>query len=156
MMAIVGYLTFGSKVESQITLNLPTHNRSSRVAIFTTLVNPLVTYALLVTPIVNTIEERLPSQYTRKCSLFIKTTLLITTAVIALEFPFFGYLMSLVGSLLTATTSIILPSLCYLKISGSYKTFGLELVIIGFIVLFGIFVAIVGTYTSLADMAQKL
>ncbi|KAI3725727.1 hypothetical protein L1987_65519 [Smallanthus sonchifolius] len=52
--------------------------------------------------------------------------------------------------------SIILPSTCYLKISGTYRVFGLELVLIGFIVFIGILVAIMGTYTSLADIVGKL
>ncbi|KAK9050519.1 hypothetical protein SSX86_030510 [Deinandra increscens subsp. villosa] len=155
-MAIVGYKMFGSDVESQITLNLPTDKISSKVAIFTTLVNPIVKYALLVTPIVNTIEEQFPSFNTRKLSLFMKTTLLITTVVVALALPYFGYLMSLVGAFLIVNASILLPSLCYLKLSGSYRKFGFELVLIGFIVIIGILIATVGTYTSVADMVKQL
>ncbi|XP_076926416.1 amino acid transporter AVT1I-like [Bidens hawaiensis] len=156
-MAVVGYLMFGSQVESQITLNLPTNKISSRVAICTTLVNPIAKYALMVTPIVHTIEEKYLSLYnTRKFSILIRTTLVVSTLVVALALPFFGYLMSLVGAFLSTTASIILPSLCYLKISGTYRRFGLELVLIGFIVFIGILVAIVGTYTSLADIARNI
>ncbi|KAI3717001.1 hypothetical protein L1987_68293 [Smallanthus sonchifolius] len=156
-MAVVGYLMFGSEVESQITLNLPTNKISSRVAICTTVVNPIAKYALMVTPIVHTIEERVQSFYnTRKFSLVIRTLLVISTVVVALALPFFGYLMSLVGAFLSVTVSIILPSLCYLKISGIYRRFGLELVLIAFIVFLGILVAIVGTYTSLGDIARNI
>ncbi|KAK1432464.1 hypothetical protein QVD17_09361 [Tagetes erecta] len=156
-MAVVGYLMFGSKVESQITLSLPTDKSSSKVAIFTTLVMPIVKYALLMTPIVHSIEERFLSSFkARKFSLLIKTTLVITTVVVALALPFFGDLMSLVGAFLTVSASIALPSLCYLKISGTYKIFGVELVLIGFIVLMGILVAIMGTYTALRDIIRKL
>ncbi|XP_076898263.1 amino acid transporter AVT1I-like [Bidens hawaiensis] len=156
-MAIVGYLMFGSQVDSQITLNLPTNKISSRVAICTTLVNPIAKYALMVTPIVHTIEEKYLSLYnTRKFSILIRTTLVISTVVVALALPFFGYLMSLVGAFLSTTASIILPSLCYLKISGTYRRFGLELVLIGFIVFVGILVAIVGTYMSLVDIARNI
>ncbi|KAK9049927.1 hypothetical protein SSX86_031103 [Deinandra increscens subsp. villosa] len=121
LMAVVGYLMFGSKVESQVTLSLPTDKTSSKVAIFTALVNPIVKYALLVTPIVNTIEDRFPSLGTRKISLAIKTALLISTVVVAIALPFFAYLMSLVGALLIVTASIVLPSLCYMKILGTSK-----------------------------------
>ncbi|KAI3784414.1 hypothetical protein L1987_43513 [Smallanthus sonchifolius] len=156
-MAVVGYLMFGSKVESQITLNLPTDKRSSRVAIFTILVTPIVKYALVVTPIVNSIEERFLSSFnTTKFSLLIKTILVITTVIVALALPFFGDLMSLVGAFLIVAASIVLPSTCYLKISGTYRVFGLELVLIGFIVFVGILVAIMGTYTSLPGIAGKL
>ncbi|KAJ0753659.1 putative amino acid transporter, transmembrane domain-containing protein [Helianthus annuus] len=156
-MAVIGYLMFGSKVESQVTLSLPTDKTSSRVAIFTTLVTPILKYALLVTPIVDSIKERLLYSFnTKKYSLLIKTSLVITTVVVAIALPFFGDLMSLVGALLIVAASSILPSLCYLKISGTYKIFGLELVLIGFIVLIGILVAIMGTYTALADILRKL
>ncbi|MFS8017224.1 putative amino acid transporter, transmembrane domain-containing protein [Helianthus anomalus] len=156
-MAVVGYLMFGSEVESQITLNLPTDKISSRVAICTTLVNPIAKYALMVTPIVHTIEETFLSFYnTRKFSLLIRTALVISTVVVALALPLFGYLMSLVGAFLSVTASVILPSLCYLKISGTYRRFGLELVLIGFIVFIGFVAAIVGTYTSLEDIARNI
>lgn len=156
-MAVVGYLMFGSNVESQITLNLPTDKISSRVAICTTLVNPIAKYALMVTPIVDTIEERFMYYFnTRKFSLLIRTALVISTVVVALALPFFAYLMSLVGAFLSVTASIILPCLCYLKISGLYQRFGFEMVIIGFIVILGILVAVVGTYTSLVDIAKNL
>ncbi|XP_076933748.1 amino acid transporter AVT1I-like [Bidens hawaiensis] len=156
-MAVVGYLMFGSKVESQITLSLPTDKTSSRVAIFTMLVTPIVKYALLVTPIVDSIEERvLSSSNTITFSLLIKTTLVITSVVVAMTLPFFGDLMSLVGAFLMVLASIIFPSVCYLKISGTYKTFRLELVIIGFLVLVGILIAFVGTYSALANIVRKL
>ncbi|KAI3784835.1 hypothetical protein L1987_43941 [Smallanthus sonchifolius] len=58
LMGVIGYLMFGSNVESQITLNLPTNITSSRVAIWTTLVTPIAKYALEITPIVNAIEAR--------------------------------------------------------------------------------------------------
>ncbi|XP_076889573.1 amino acid transporter AVT1I-like [Bidens hawaiensis] len=156
-MAVVGYLMFGSHVDSQITLDLPTNKISSKVAICTTLVNPLAKYALMVTPVVHTIEEKFLSFYTtKKFIILMRTIFVISTVVVALALPFFGYLMSLVGAFLSITVSIILPSLCYLKISGSYRRFGLELVLIGFIVFIGIFVAIAGTYTSLVDISRNI
>ncbi|KAM0055472.1 putative amino acid transporter, transmembrane domain-containing protein [Helianthus debilis subsp. tardiflorus] len=110
-----------------------------------------------MTPIIHTIEERFLSFYkTRKFSLLIKTSLVISTIAVALALPFFGYLLSLVGAFLSVTTSVILPSLCYLKISGTYKRFGLEWVLIGFIAFIGIMVAIVGTYTLSEDIARNI
>ncbi|XP_071694136.1 amino acid transporter AVT1I-like [Rutidosis leptorrhynchoides] len=155
-MAVVGYLMFGSNVQSQITLNLPTDKISSRVAICTTLVNPIAKYALMVTPIVESIEERFLSYYnTRKFSMLIRTALVISTVIVALVLPFFAYLMSLVGAFLSVTASIIMPCLCYLKISGSYRRFGVEMVVCGFIVFIGILVAVVGTYSALGDIVRN-
>ncbi|KAL4581765.1 hypothetical protein LXL04_006293 [Taraxacum kok-saghyz] len=131
LIAIIGYLMFGSKLESEITLNLPTNKLSSRVAIFTTLVTPIAKYALMLTPIVDTIEVKFQSFYKkRNRSFFIRTILMISTVVVALSLPFFGYLMSLVGALLSATASITIPSLCYLKLSDTYKRFGVELILL--------------------------
>ncbi|XP_076945545.1 amino acid transporter AVT1I-like [Bidens hawaiensis] len=157
LMAVLGYLMFGSNAESQITLNLPTHHISSRLAICTTLVTPIAKYALMLTPCVNAIEARFQSSYNkRRCSFLIRTILMISTVIVALALPFFGYLMSLVGALLSATTSITIPCLCYLRISGIYRRFGVEVVIVGFVVLSGLIVAVVGTYVSLVDIINHL
>ncbi|KAA8547983.1 hypothetical protein F0562_004412 [Nyssa sinensis] len=156
-MAVFGYLMFGSKVESQITLNLPTEKFSSRLAIYTTLINPISKYALMVTPIVNAIENRLQSCYNKgPLGLLVRTTLVISSVIVALAVPFFGYLMSLVGAFLSVTASILLPCLCYLKISGTYQRLGFELVVIGGITLLGISTAIIGTYTSLVQIIGHL
>ncbi|CAI9763249.1 unnamed protein product [Fraxinus pennsylvanica] len=65
-MAVLAYLMFGSKVQSQVTLNLPTNKISSKVAIYTTLVNPIAKYALMVTPIVRAAENRFQSFHNRR------------------------------------------------------------------------------------------
>ena len=62
-MAVLGYLKFGSEVQSQITLNLPIEKLTSRVAIYTTLVNPISKYALMVAPIVNATENWFRNNY---------------------------------------------------------------------------------------------
>ncbi|XVF14270.1 hypothetical protein REPUB_Repub09cG0044200 [Reevesia pubescens] len=155
-MAIFGYLMFGSDVQSQITLNLPTNKLSARVAIYTTLVNPISKYALMVTPIVNATKTWFPCQYSKRfLSLFVGTTLVISTVLVALAVPFFASLMSLVGAFLSITASVILPCLCYLKISGAYQRIG-EMVAVGLIILSSMAVVIFGTYTSLVDIIGNL
>ncbi|KAJ9562226.1 hypothetical protein OSB04_007386 [Centaurea solstitialis] len=157
LMAVTGYLMFGSKVESQITLNLPTSKISSGVAIWTTLLTPIAKYALMLTPIVDAIEARFRSCFnTRKCRFLIRIILMIGTVVTAVSLPFFGYLMPLVGAFLSVTASITLPSLCYLKISDTYRRISLELVIIVLIVLVGQIMAVLGTYVSLVDIISHL
>ncbi|KAE8695780.1 Pentatricopeptide repeat (PPR) superfamily protein [Hibiscus syriacus] len=153
-MAIFGYLMFGSQLQSQVTLNLPTNNISSKVAIYTTLVNPIAKYALMVTPIINAIKTRFScSHYSRRfLGIIIGTNLLISTALVALAIPFFGSLMSLVGAFLSIIASVILPCLCYLKISGIYRRFNGELVGICLIIIVGICLVIFGTFTSVVDI----
>ncbi|XP_047324548.1 amino acid transporter AVT1I-like [Impatiens glandulifera] len=155
--AVLGYLMFGSSLQSQITLNLPTNKISSRIAIYTTLVNPISKYALMVTPIVSAIENQIPPHYSKRLSrVLIRTTLVLSTVLVAIAVPFFGELMSLVGAFLSVSASIIFPCLCYLKISGSYKRNGFERVIISAIVLMGISIAVSGTYVAIQQLISRM
>ncbi|QCE12576.1 solute carrier family 32 [Vigna unguiculata] len=156
-MAIVGYLMFGDGAESQITLNLPLDKVSSKLAIYTTLVNPISKFALMATPITNALKDLLPKTYkNRVTSILLSTVLVMSTTVVALAVPFFGSLMSLIGAFLSVTASILLPCLCYLKISGTYKKFGCETVAIVMIIMIAIVMAISGTYISLVEIAHNL
>ncbi|XP_050381512.1 amino acid transporter AVT1I [Argentina anserina] len=156
-MAVFGYLMFGSGVQSQITLNLPTNKISSQVAIYTTLVNPISKFALMVTPIMAAAKRWFPRyQNKRFFNIFLSTTLVISCVIVALAVPFFAYLMALVGAFLSVTASIIMPCSCYLKISGSYRKIGCEMLIIWGIILLGVGVVIFGTYTSLVDIIGHL
>ena len=157
LMAVFGYMMFSSEVESEITLNLPSGKISSKVAICTALVNPIAKYALMVTPIVNAIENRFRSHYRKNAlSFLIRITLVISSVIVALAIPYFGSLMSLVGAFLSVTASILLPCLCYLKISGTYRRLGFEVMILGSIVVVGIGILVVGTYTSLVQLIGDL
>ncbi|KAL3567981.1 hypothetical protein D5086_030632 [Populus alba] len=156
-MAALGYLMFGSNVQSQITLSLPTHNFSSRLAIYTTLVNPIAKYALMVTPIVKVTKSWFPLNCNNKSfSLFISTAFVISNVTVALSVPFFGDLMSLVGAFLSMTASTVLPCLCYMKISRTYRRFGFEMVVLVSVVLLGIAVVVFGTYSSLLQIIEHL
>ncbi|CAN7037804.1 hypothetical protein IGI04_004827 [Brassica rapa subsp. trilocularis] len=149
--AILGYLMYGSNVDSQITLNLPTDKLSSKVAICTTLVNPIAKFALMVTPIIDALRSRF-MRNKKAGGLVLGTMLVASNVVVAMLLPFFGELMSLVGAFLSATASVILPCLCYLKISGKYRRLGLETLVLIGIVLIGIVVMIIGTYKAVKDI----
>lgn len=156
-MAIMGYAMFGSDIQSQITLNLPTGKLSSLLAIYTTLVNPICKYALMTVPIVTAIKNRFPLNCNSKpLTMLISTSLLVSNVLVALAIPFFGSLMSLVGAFLSVAASIILPCACYLKISGSYKRFGFEMVIISSIILIGAVAGIVGTYVAIVEIVEEM
>ncbi|KAH7532646.1 hypothetical protein FEM48_Zijuj04G0044000 [Ziziphus jujuba var. spinosa] len=156
-MAVFGYSMFGSEVQSQITLNLPIGKFSSKVAIYTTLVNPIAKYALMVKPIVDSAKNSFPVDVNKRVfGRLIGTMLLISTVTVALAVPFFADLMSLVGAFFGITASIIVPCLCYLKLSGAYKRFGCETVVVVAIILMGFAVLVLGTYTSLLEIIGKL
>ncbi|KAL5167343.1 Protein NRT1/ PTR FAMILY 7.3 [Glycine soja] len=155
-MAIIGYLMFGADVESQITLNLPLNKVSSKLAIYITLVNPISKYALMATPITNALKDLLPSTYkNRVTNILVSTVMVIGTTIVALVVPFYGYLMSLVGAFLSVTASILLPCFCYLKISGSYRRFECETVIIVIIIIPAIVMGISGSYNSVMEIVHQ-
>ncbi|ERM94385.1 hypothetical protein AMTRI_Chr04g189790 [Amborella trichopoda] len=156
-MGFLGYLMYGEDVKSQITLNLPTEILSSKIAIYTTLINPFTKYALVVTPIAAAIEDALQLSKTNKLvHILLRTSLLVSTLVVALAIPIFGYLMALIGSSLSCTVSLILPCLCYLKFFGTSRAGRVETTLMGGVIVIGALVAILGTYCSLKQIVKQL
>ncbi|CAA7401920.1 unnamed protein product [Spirodela intermedia] len=143
-MAVIGYLMYGEGIKSQVTLNLPVENLSSKVAIYTTLINPLTKYALMVSPIATAIEQRLLVSGGGPASLLSRTLLVVSTVAIALSIPRFGYLMALLGSFLSVVVSLLL--LCI----------WLELSAIMEILVTGVLVGVTGTYSSLRQIARNI
>ncbi|CAI9099620.1 OLC1v1036470C1 [Oldenlandia corymbosa var. corymbosa] len=154
--AIIGFLMFGESTQSQITLNLPPHVVSSKVAIWTTIVNPLTKYALLMNPLARSIEELLPRGLSEKYWVFIliRTALVLSSLCVAFLLPFFGLVMSLIGSLFSILMAIIMPALCFLRILGNKAT-RTQIVLSSTIVGFGIISAAMGTYISVSELANK-
>ncbi|MED6121654.1 hypothetical protein PIB30_032196 [Stylosanthes scabra] len=156
-MAIIGYKMFGEYVNSQVTLNLPTNKISTKIAIYITLINPFTKYAVIITPIANAIEESLLLHKGRRpITILIRTTIVLTTLLVALFVPFFGYVMGFIGAFLSVTCSWILPCLCYLKMNKATQRFGMELVMIVGILFTGSIIAIAGTYISVIQIVRHI
>ncbi|KAK3002323.1 hypothetical protein RJ639_021578 [Escallonia herrerae] len=153
-MAVLSYLMYGNNLMSQVTLNLPKESTSSKIAIFTALINPITKYAITVSPIAAAIEGTFPSCSNKSLSFPLRTVLLISTVFVALVIPFFGYVMAFTGAFLSINVSVLFPCLCYLKIKKAARSFGPELMIIVVILAMGSFVAVVGTFTSLRDITK--
>ncbi|KAK0573303.1 hypothetical protein LWI29_006111 [Acer saccharum] len=155
-MAVLGYLMYGDHLKSQVTLNLPLRKLGTKIAIYTTLINPLTKYAVIITPIASAIEEKPTFRNSRSLSILIRSVIVVSTVIVALTVPFFGYVMAFIGAFLSVTVSILLPCLCYLRIYKAAQGFGLELMIIVWILAFGSIVGVVGTYTSLKQIVNHL
>lgn len=153
-MAILGYLMYGEQLKSQVTLNLPIQELSSQIAIYTTLISPLTKYALIINPISTAIEEKLHTE-NRLVSIIVRTTLVVSTVIVALVIPLFGYVMAFIGSFLIVTLSIVLPCLCYVKLNG-LRNNKLEMGIVWAILGLGVAVGTIGTYNSVRNIIKNI
>ncbi|KAH0691951.1 hypothetical protein KY289_019309 [Solanum tuberosum] len=165
--AVLGYLMFGDSAESQFTLNLPKGLMASKVAVWTTVVNPftkypfpesmICTFALTLSPVAMSLEELLPSKHTKShvYPILNRTALTISTVVVGLAVPFFGLVMALIGSLLTMLVTLILPCVCFLRILKG-KTSRLQVTICVLIITIGTASALIGSYSALSNIIQSM
>ncbi|KEH19718.1 amino acid transporter AVT1I [Medicago truncatula] len=154
--AVLGYMMFGDHLKSQITLNLPTNKISTKIAIYATVITPFTKYAMVITPIINAIEDKWHLCKRRPLSILIRTSIVISSVIVALFVPFFGYIMAFIGAFLSMAMSLLFPCICYLKMHKAARRFGLELIIIISIMSIGTFIGIQGTYSSLVQIVKNI
>ncbi|ESW15730.1 hypothetical protein PHAVU_007G097200 [Phaseolus vulgaris] len=155
--AVMGYTMFGEAILSQFTLNLPQELVATKIAVWTTVVNPFTKFALTISPVAMSLEELIPSNQAKSYlySIFIRTALVLSTLVIGLSIPFFGLVMSLIGSLFTMLVSLILPCVCFLKILRG-KVTRVQATVCITIITVGAVCSAFGTYSALSEIIKSL
>ncbi|PHU00066.1 hypothetical protein BC332_29853 [Capsicum chinense] len=155
--AVMGYMMFGDSAESQFTLNLPTDLVASKIAFWTTIVNPFTKYALTMAPVAMSLEELIPSNHAKSYmySILIRTALVMSTLLVALKIPFFGFVMALIGSLFTMLVTLILPCACFLRILKG-KTSPIQVSACILIIIVGSISAVFGTYSAVSKIIHSL
>ncbi|KAK8510157.1 hypothetical protein V6N13_103753 [Hibiscus sabdariffa] len=162
--AVMGYKMFGEATESQVTLNMPKDLIASKIAVWATIVNPFTKYPFSLylcysnsSAMAMSLEELLPSRHLKShmYPIVIRTLLVMSTLLVGLSVPFFGLVLSLIGSLLTMLVTLILPPACYLSIlRGKVSRFQAAICII--VIAVGVVSSSFGTYSALTKIVEKL
>ncbi|KAF9337839.1 hypothetical protein BG006_002204 [Podila minutissima] len=158
--ATTGYAVYGHTVKSPIYLNLPGGTTRTISTIIITL-HVLLAIPLFMTTFNLQVERALKLEHrglsTRaewSYRAIIRTLSMILVATIALFFPYFGQMMSLLGALSDGMLTFVFPVVFYLKLYGLRKVGKIELVVMVLIIIIGVAGAAIGTVDAVKELAK--
>ncbi|KAF9144442.1 hypothetical protein BGX30_012761 [Mortierella sp. GBA39] len=155
-----GYAVYGHAVLSPIYLNLPGGATRTISTIIITL-HVLLAIPLFMTTFNLQIESALKLDSrglsTKTEWLYraiIRTLSMILVATIALFFPYFGQMMSLLGALSDGMLTFVFPLVFYLKLYGINKVGKIELAFMALIIIIGTAGSAIGTVDAVKELAK--
>lgn len=158
-LGFMGTKLFGPGVNSQITLSMPQHLVVTKIALWATVLTPMTKYALEFAPLAIQLENHLPISLSARSKMMIRSSvgslLLIIILTLALSMPYFQYVLSLTGSLVSICICLIFPCAFYIKICWphiSQHLLILNVTLIGF----GFLLGFSGTTFSLKSLIHTL
>ncbi|KAG0244840.1 transmembrane amino acid transporter protein-domain-containing protein [Mortierella sp. GBAus27b] len=158
--SISGYAVYGDIVKSPIYMNLP-EGATRTVSTLIITLHVLLAIPLFMTTFNLQIEAalKLDSRGLSTKTEFIyrailRTISMVVVATIALFFPYFGQMMSLLGALSDGMLTFVFPVVFYLKLYGYKKVGKIELLIMAFIIVIGTAGSAIGTVDAVKELAK--
>lgn len=156
LVASSGYYMFGDNVEDQITISLEQESEGGILISGLTwlmILTAISKFTLTMFPLALGFEEMLtgvlPSDLAMELvDSMVKIVLIFLALAVAIFFPSFSFLCSLVGLICTMIVSVIFPALAHLKLFGTSLS-TLDKIVDWSLVAGGTLVAIVGTAATL-------
>lgn len=159
LVALSGYYMFGDDVEDQITISLENQSDNAGVLMsgltWLMILTAMSKFTLTMFPLALGFEEMLtgvlPSDLAMELvDSAVKIVLIFLALAVAIFFPSFSFLCSLVGLICTMIVSVIFPALAHLKLFGANLS-KFEKIIDWLLVVGGSVVAVVGTIATLKE-----
>ncbi|KAJ1413335.1 Amino acid transporter, transmembrane domain [Sesbania bispinosa] len=140
----LGYFAFGEETQGIITTNLGQGMLGALVQLGLC-INLFITFPLMMNPVYEVVERRLcDSNY----CLWLRWLLVFVVSLVALLVPNFADFLSLVGSSVCVILSFVLPAMFHYMVFRD--EFGWSCMVWdGAIIVFGLLVAVTGTWSSL-------
>jgi vesicular inhibitory amino acid transporter len=158
LVAVSGYYMFGDDVEDQITVSLGQQSAANgsifmKGLTWLMIMTAISKFTLTMFPLALGFEEMLTSVLPSDLAMevvdsLVKIALIFSSLAVAVFFPSFSFLCSLVGLICAMVVSVIFPTVAHLRLFGSELSF-LEKAIDWVLIIGGTIVAVVGTVATM-------